>query len=282
MTSKSASTTGSLRDYGELVKDIEQWIADSADFMQNNLSESIKMKEGRKCLGVVKYFKADYLEGFLTGNNRKKIFISSTAGFTWGDGVYLTPLQFPRSGMMYGRVGVLGWFKVDAKRVYNAIDYRGISLYQEWITHHIVLYRMLTTTIHSETINRKLRNHFKSQFNIQVVVFRPDELAKGYVDKNKDIWLVISEQSGLRVSESGFSTQVENCEWVSVIGDEFKQIPFGRRPLLSSHIGSYYVFHQSTFAHTGTFDESYKPSDSDLSALYQVFHGGTGRLLVTP
>ena len=66
------------------------------------------------------------LAGFM---RRPELVISTTPGFTWGDGVYVVRLQHVYSAMIYGRVGVMGWIgRADLTRVYDAADPAGVSL----------------------------------------------------------------------------------------------------------------------------------------------------------
>jgi hypothetical protein len=133
---------------------------------------------------------------------------------------------------------VLGWYDTKDKKVYDATNYQGLSLYQEWITHHALLYRMLTTTIHSEIVNRLLRNRFKLEFDIDVIAFRPDEEGyhaqrnTTYTDLRNDIWLSITDRPSLGNKSLCFSDEVKDCRWVSVLMNEFENEGLKRRALI--------------------------------------------------
>jgi hypothetical protein len=206
------------RTLDKLEKEIRSWIDQSTVRFDAQFSEA-------KRIWVVKYFNPAFLSGFL---NSKQLVISSSPGFTWGDGVYVTPLANPYSTMMYGRIGVLGWID-DAPllRAFDAIDPRGIDLYQDWITYSTYLYRLLTTTIHADRANRLLRNAFRRSFQIDVTYFRPDQYNKNYVSLSQDHWFVVSDWAGMQSQGPSqrptFSSRIRGCEWVAVVGEQFQE-----------------------------------------------------------
>jgi hypothetical protein len=199
-------------------------------------------------LRVVKYMPAEYLADTLAFG---KLYAAERAGFTWGDAIYVAPAGFPLCTMMYGEVGVVGTYSVLAARCYDASNPKGIRLYQDWITFQTTLYRELTTTVHANAANRELRNAFRTRFQIDCVLFRPDEHCPGYVHSTHDWWLAISHWDTQRCVAHGFSGAVANLKWCVVVPDAFKPDGRGYRALLykvlpSSH--SYVGGHYSTLA----------------------------------
>jgi hypothetical protein len=196
--------------------DIESWIRDSRSTFEDRYLDEHDQ------LWVLKFFPPQFLGDFM---RRPELLISSTPGFTWGDGIYVVPLEHVYSGMIYGRVGVMGWIdKSNVSRVYNAADSTGLSLYQEWIQFKPGLFRLLTTTVHSQFANRRLRNGFRRRFNIDLVVFRPDEFNRAYVQPPVDRWCVVSDfnvSAALPAGTLGFSTRIRDCEFVAVGTEEF-------------------------------------------------------------
>ncbi len=152
------------------------------------------------------------------GAGSKRVFAADKPGYTWGDAVYVCPLQRPFSSMFYGRVGVVG--TVDPQRVYDAADAQGRSYYQDWIRGQSKWYDLLTTTIHEEAANRYLRNRFRTHFQLDCVFFRPDQVAPGYANRRQDIWFAITHEAGGRVA-SGLTDAVSNPEWCVVLCEEF-------------------------------------------------------------
>ena len=168
---------------------------------------------------VVKYLKPQWLEKFMSLG---ALGISRTPGFTWGDGVYVTPLEHAYSSAMYGRAGIVGVIRsTDLARVYDAVDPRGLDLYQQWIRMDVTLYRQLTTTIHADVANRELRNTFRKKFRIDLVCFQPDETPAGY-SLPGDTWFCVTDWTPPAKGESfAYSTRIRDCRFVAIVGEEF-------------------------------------------------------------
>src|SRR5437762_3757037 len=77
-------------------------------------------------LRVIKYMPAEYLASALATG---QLYASERAGFTWGDAIYVAPIAFPLTTMMYGHVGVAGTFATAAARFFDAEKPEGIHLY---------------------------------------------------------------------------------------------------------------------------------------------------------
>jgi hypothetical protein len=121
------------------------------------------------------------------------LFISPSSGFTWGDGIYACPVAYPLSGAIYGRCGIVaelpdtsGW------RIFDATDQFIARLYVQWAQCQ-PMYPMLTLTAHANLANQLLRNLFKTRFQIDIVIFPPDEFHSRYTQRHRDRWLAISE-----------------------------------------------------------------------------------------
>jgi hypothetical protein len=205
------------RTLDNVEKEIRAWIDESTLRFDAQFTEAQR-------IWVVKYFNPSFLAGFLKS---KQLVISTSPGFTWGDGVYVTPLANPYSTMMYGRIGVLGWIDNVPLRAFDAVDPRGIDLYQEWISYSTYLYRLLTTTIHADRANRLLRNAFRRSFQIDITHCRPDQYNKNYVSLSQDHWFVVSDWAGLQSQGPSqrptFSSRIQDCEWVAVVGEQFQE-----------------------------------------------------------
>ena len=221
------------RTLADVDKDIERWIAQSGQAFTGRYLD----KNGHSW--VLKFFPPQYLAGFM---RRPELAISSTPGFTWGDGIYVVPLEHVYSAMIYGRVGVMGWIgNADLRRVYDAADQAGLSLYQEWIQFKPGLFTLLTTTVHSQFANRRLRNAFRRRFNLDLVFFRPDEFNRAYVQPQQDRWCVVSDFSvgaALAAGTVGFSTKIRDCELVAIGTEEFtvEKSGFVRRDLIGPQV----------------------------------------------
>lgn len=172
-------------------------------------------------LWVVKYLSPRWLAGFMASG---QLGISRTPGFTWGDGVYVAPLDRAYSSAMYGRACILGFIeRADLQRVYDAADPKGLDLYQRWIRTQVTLYRQLTTTIHADVANRELRNIFRTRFGIDLVIFEPDELPAGY-SSPLDRWFCVTDWTASPPGQSFAPTaRIRECRFVAILGEEFSQ-----------------------------------------------------------
>ena len=221
-----------VRRLDDIERDIEAWILRS----QSTFTSNYRSTDGR--VWVLKFFAPKYLEGFM---GQRQMVISTTPGFTWGDGVYVVPLRHVYSAMLYGRIGVMGWIDpVELKRVYDAGGLAGLDYYQEWIQFKPSLFRLLTTTIHAQHANRQLRNAFRQRFKIDLMFFRPDEFNRAYVQPALDRWFTLSEfpSRGIHAGGSvGYSTKVQDCELVALGTEEFEveRPGFQRRDLIGRH-----------------------------------------------
>ena len=204
------------RTLADIETEIDLWIAQSGVTFENEYLDP----SGKAWM--LKFFPPQYLAGFM---RRPELVISATPGFTWGDGVYVVPLQHVYSAMIYGRVGVMGWIgKAELTRVYDAADPAGVALYQEWIQFKPGLFTLLTTTVHSQFANRRLRNAFRRRFKLDLVFFRPDEFNRAYVQPMRDRWCVVADFAGgtaLPAGTVGFSTRIRDCELVAIGTEEF-------------------------------------------------------------
>jgi hypothetical protein len=204
------------RTLAQVESDIDAWIAQSNATFRNSYVD----QDGK--VWVLKFFDPKYLSGFM---RRPQFAISTTAGFTWGDGAYVVPLAHVYSAMIYGRVGAMGWFdSSEMPKTLDATSLVGLSLYMEWIQFRPGLFRMLTTTVHADFSNRKLRNAFRQRFEIDLVFFRPDEFNRAYVQPAVDRWFVISDflkSTALATGSVGFSGKIHECELVAIGTEEF-------------------------------------------------------------
>jgi hypothetical protein len=206
-----------LRPLAAVEHDIQNWCVASTTRFQNYYVEGDRV-------WVLKYIPPRFLKPFLSA---KQMTLSTTPGFTWGDGVYVTPLLHPYSTMMYGRAGIMGWLPwTHAERAFDATG-QGVDLYLEWIQYFRGPYRALATTLHANLANRALRNAFRRKFAIDVVFFPPDQLNRAYVHPSADRWLVVSDWTGVGPQAPGQrparSTRIQECEWVAIVEEEFEE-----------------------------------------------------------
>jgi hypothetical protein len=199
-------------------------------------------------LMVIKYLPANRVQDAIAS---QRLYASEKPGFTWGDALYVAPVEFPRTTMMYGEAGVVGIFAVSRDtRFFDGADTQGISLYQRWIALQGRPYTELTTTVHSNLANQELRNEFRNRFKIDCVYFRPDEPCADYVDVNTDWWLAITSWDSTGLVSSGFSKAISDLKWCVVRPDSFQPDGRGFKAALHTSVTSrhplYVIGHYSS------------------------------------
>jgi hypothetical protein len=182
---------------------------------------------------VIKYTSAKFGGRYPPGPNAvagSGLYISPSPGFTWGAGVYVCPVAYPISGGIYGRCGIVaklpdttGW------KLFNAADPAAARLYVEWAQRQ-PMHVMLTLTAHALLANQLLRNMFRQRFEIDAVVFKPDEFHARYTRRNDDRWLAISEWvSPRRLLTSGSATRALQPQLTVILAEEFQPTKSGIR-----------------------------------------------------
>lgn len=149
------------------------------------------------------------------------LFVSTSAGFTWGQGCYVTPLLYPVSNAIYGRCGIVAEADPAGWRLFDATDPVSQQLYLDWASFQ-PYYRALTLTTHSQLANQYLRNAFRRQYRIDCVVFPPDELNPHYTRRRVDRWLAVSHWSGSGDLAAGYCSRFLNPRLAVVLAEEFE------------------------------------------------------------
>ena len=235
-----------------LISDVNQYISDSTSNARGIFSIGIGVLE------VIKYMPARFLEDAIAN---QRLYASERAGFTWGDAIYVAPVDFPKTTMMYGEVGVVGHYPVnETTNFFDASNARGVSLYQQWIATQGKPYDELTTTIHADLANRELRNDFRNRFKIDCIYFRPDETCANYVDVAIDWWLALTHWDSSRLVGSGYSTAVKGLKWCIVRPDSFQPEGRGYKPALFTSV---------TASHAGFTVGHYSSLSSDIGSAYR-------------
>ncbi|MFF7702749.1 hypothetical protein [Streptomyces lydicus] len=170
---------------------------------------------------AIKYTSAMYARRYRDGTGR--LHISGAPGFTWGDATYVTPLAFPISSAIFGRVGVVARFDPNDWLVYDATERILQELYMTWVgfqPHR----NQLMLTCHSQLANQFMRNFFRTAFQIDCVLFRPDQRNRWYSGRN-DVWMAVSDWDDNRELVKGGDSPSFTHERIAVIvEEEFKEV----------------------------------------------------------
>jgi hypothetical protein len=140
---------------------------------------------------AIKYMSVDCAEYYRSGR-ASQFNISTTVGYTWGTGTYVAPLAYPTSSAIFGRLGVVAQFDPSGWRVFDEADRKNQNLYLSWTWRQPLYPRLSMLTKGSAFYNQELRNRFRSQFEIDCVLFPPDQINKGYT-KLTDVWMCVTD-----------------------------------------------------------------------------------------
>jgi hypothetical protein len=174
---------------------IDRAIDDSApawqQFVDDNRAPRSPQDEPGPAL-VLKYTSAEYAKNYRTCPN-DGIFIGCK-NFTWGKAVYVTGVEEPLSTAIYGRAGLVAQLDLTPGwRVFDARDKAKYGLYLEWLRLQPA-YDDAVLTVHTDHWLHGLRNDFREQFAIDVVLCRPDEFdSRGWYTDPTDTWACVSD-----------------------------------------------------------------------------------------
>ena len=180
---------------------------------------------------VIKYMPAKYGGSYSAPG--RQLHISDTAGFTWGTGTYVTPLCFPISSAIFGRVGVVAGYDPTGWRVFDATTTANQNLYLRWAGFQPMA-RLAALTTSSAHYNQQLRNLFRIRFDIDCVLFPPDQINAVYTDP-ADVWMNVTDWTPARGIASGKSGRFSDPRIAVLADDEFEDILGGtqRKALLA-------------------------------------------------
>jgi hypothetical protein len=155
--------------------------------------------------------------------------------YTWGRAVYVTGVHQPLSTLPFGRVGLVSYFDPDDPndpwRVFDARDPSKAALYLDWLKLQ-ANYEKAMLTVHTNHWLHGLRNDFREEFGIDVVMCEPDEHDDGWkYTRPKDTWLCVSDWAAgsprwpdKRVLKKGFSDRFPDVR-ITVVPEEEFYIP---------------------------------------------------------
>lgn len=116
--------------------------------------------------------------------------------YTWGKAVYVVGINQPLSTAIYGRVGMVAALNLSDEQPWSAFDVRypvHAALYLEWLRRQ-PHYPVAALTFDTGHWLHGLRNKFRADFKIDVVMCKPDEqdAAKWYTAET-DTWLCVGD-----------------------------------------------------------------------------------------
>ncbi|MDA0182905.1 hypothetical protein OJ997_21515 [Solirubrobacter phytolaccae] len=197
---------------------IDDAIAASAPAWDDFVSANLEHPGGGASPLVVKYVGSRWAGAYRGPNGGLYI---GQDNYTWGRGVYVTGVEEPLSTAIYGRAGVLARFDPAGWRAFDARDPANRELYLRWLRVQPA-YRDAVLTVHTNLWLHKLRNLFREQFQIDVVLFTPDEVdALGWYTNRTDTWLAVSDWTPTGTLALGFSNRFQDARLTLLVEEDF-------------------------------------------------------------
>jgi hypothetical protein len=149
--------------------------------------------------------------------------ISETPALTWGTATYVTPLTFPLSSALYGRIGLVTDFDPGGWRIFDATSPAARMAYIRWVQAQPV-FSDLVLTVHSTYANHMLRNQFREDFRIDCVLFHTDQEAEIHTDRSQHVWMAVTDWAGLpgvRRIGSQMSARLAHARFTVLLDEDF-------------------------------------------------------------
>jgi hypothetical protein len=212
-----------------LVYEIENEIAIYPNGLLKKLVDYSLSADGKSPLAI-KFIPVKWARTYLGATAKLKI--STTLGFTWGTGTYVTPTAFPISSAIFGRIGVVAQFDPTGWRVFDATRPQARVLYLSWLQFQ-PLYQVLALTLHSQLANQYLRDLFRTTFRIDCVLFHPDQLNLDYT-RSSDVWMNVTDWASTGEILNSFSDRLRNPRATIIVEEEFESTAnnIGRNALI--------------------------------------------------
>jgi hypothetical protein len=165
---------------------------------------------------AIKFVQSKWAANYQTPNPLK---ISDTPAQTWGTATYVTPISFPLSSALYGRIGLVAHYDPTTWRIFDATRSSARLAYMKWAQAQ-PCYDDLLLTVHSTYTNHYLRNKFRKDFRIDCVLFHPDQEAETHTDRANHIWMAITDWDGDAIN-STMSARFGAARFTTLIDEEF-------------------------------------------------------------
>ena len=150
----------------------------------------------------------------------RRLKISETPALTWGTATYVTPLAFPLSSALYGRIGLVTKFEPTGWRVFDATRPSARAAYVRWVQAQPT-YSDLVLTVHSTYVNHLLRNKFRKHFRIDCVLFHPDQEAEVHTDRSAHVWMAVTDWNVRKRIKTTMSDRLAEAKFVVLMDEEF-------------------------------------------------------------
>jgi hypothetical protein len=178
---------------------------------------------------VIKFVSSRWAAEYATPQQLK---ISATPALTWGTATYVTPILYPLSSALYGRIGLVTDFEPGGWRIFDATRPVARRVYLRWVRAQ-ANYDDLVMTVHSTFANHELRNKFRRDFAIDCVLFHPDQNAELHTHVDSDIWMAVTDwkDGSDDELESEFSARLAHARFTVLMDEDFDLVDAGDLPI---------------------------------------------------
>jgi hypothetical protein len=166
---------------------------------------------------VIKFVNSQWADHYQTP---KPLKISAIPALTWGTATYVTPLAFPLSSALYGRIGLVTKFDPENWKIFDATEPAARTAYIRWARAQPV-YTELMLTVHSTHANHQMRNVFRESFKIDCVLFHPDQEAEVHTDRTQHVWMAVTDWLPNRTIDNGMSARFAKARFTVLIDEDF-------------------------------------------------------------
>lgn len=146
--------------------------------------------------------------------------ISDSPLQTWGTATYVTPIAFPLSSALYGRIGLVTSLDPTGWRVFDATKPHAQAAYVNWARGQPAFSELLLT-VHSTLANQALRNKFRRAFDIDCVLFHPDQEAEIHTDRAQHVWMAVTDWTKDREIDATFSKRLMDARFTVLLDEDF-------------------------------------------------------------
>jgi hypothetical protein len=166
---------------------------------------------------VIKFVSSQWANHYTTHRNLK---ISARPALTWGTATYVTPLIYPLSSALYGRIGLVSSYDPVGWKVFDATQPAANTAYIKWARTQPA-YRDLLLTVHSTYANHLLRDQFRKDFKIDCVLFHPDQAAEAHTDIANHVWMAVTDWRGTDI-DYDLSSRFSQARFSVLVDEDFK------------------------------------------------------------
>lgn len=166
---------------------------------------------------VIKFVASKWAAAYHSGAPLK---ISDKPALTWGTATYVTPLAFPLSSALYGRIGLVCEFDPTDWRIFDATRPAARAAYVRWVQAQPA-FSDLVLTVHATHANHVMRNKFREDFEIDCVLFNPDQEAELHTDPAQDVWMAVTDWTPAKTIASDMSTRFADARFTVLLDEDF-------------------------------------------------------------